>query len=220
MSRRDTDPNRGNRRIPLSTVSAADLLGLNDDEPAAPDRPEPSDTELAWAASCGCRFIGPAGTRAVKLLGRCAQHTKGAKRPEPGDTDRQTAELWARLNIGGVDHHEGTETVDYEAAVTRVASAYAALISKYEALVTQLCAAMDAGDDRRPLEAALADAREQGYRAGKAEGEALRTAVAALPDKWLMHAKLTADDDDRSARAWWDASWVLRAVLDQHGGQR
>lgn len=29
----DYDPNRGNRRVPISTVSAADLLGLNDDEP-------------------------------------------------------------------------------------------------------------------------------------------------------------------------------------------
>lgn len=33
----DRDPNRGNRRIPLSTVSAADLLGLNDDEPCVCD---------------------------------------------------------------------------------------------------------------------------------------------------------------------------------------
>lgn len=28
----DRDPNRGNRRVPISTVSAADLLGLNDDD--------------------------------------------------------------------------------------------------------------------------------------------------------------------------------------------
>ena len=36
MSRRDTDPNRGNRRVPLTTFPVVDLLGLNDDVPAAP----------------------------------------------------------------------------------------------------------------------------------------------------------------------------------------
>ena len=36
MGRRDTDPNRGNRRVPLTTFPVVDLLGLNDDVPAAP----------------------------------------------------------------------------------------------------------------------------------------------------------------------------------------
>jgi hypothetical protein len=67
VSRGDRDPNRGNRRVPLTTVSAADLLGLNDDEPAPPlgtlywwadparhdYRPADPDRPEDGCASCG-----------------------------------------------------------------------------------------------------------------------------------------------------------------------
>lgn len=87
-------------------------------------------------------------------------------RPEPVDTDRQTAERIAAIGD---------------------------TLWRAEAIA-----------------AALADARKQGYRAGKAEGEALRTALEAL-----------ADDLDMSPGARPSSiADVLRAVLDQHGGQR
>lgn len=50
-------------------------------------------------------------------------------------------------------------------------------------------------------------------RAAADAEQRLRERMEALADKWLAHAKRTADEDDLSARAWWDASFILRAAL-------